>query len=249
MLRKEFRELLIPTALRLSIILLPVVFSVVMDFGNFSLEKNLVVVWIFWGIAGIWIANYYGTHIFHSEFRDHALEYMLTFPVSRSRLFFYKLIPRLSLLGILIGIFELMGLLLFLNVANHINETIYFAAFLGYPLWILFFLFCGFCIGMVEDRNWRAVVNLGIMIAFFLISIGIGRFIFHQGLANIRVAANLGSSLGCLVVKAILLTAFVSIVRKFDLKALALYKKRFSIRALPPLIILAGIGIAIMVLY
>lgn len=101
MLKKEFREIIVPTLLRLSILLLFPLIGL-LEIGQYiSGPSYYMFISFILGLVTIWIASTYGIDAFRNEHKDQALEYLFSFPLSKFKIALYKLIPRISILMVL----------------------------------------------------------------------------------------------------------------------------------------------------
>ena len=104
MLKKEFREIIVPTLLRLSILLMFPLLDLLEVARYIEGPSYYMFISFTLGLVTIWIASTYGIDAFRNEHKDQALEYLLSFPLSKFKIALYKLIPRISILMVLIAI-------------------------------------------------------------------------------------------------------------------------------------------------
>lgn len=114
MLKKEFRDTL-RILLESSMLMLSIPFIMLISFifgldspgGDLSTKSDLVrAVALLTAFA---FAGYSGMAFFLSERRDKGFEYLLTLPISRWKIFLYKLAPRLLVLLLIFVLFALLG--------------------------------------------------------------------------------------------------------------------------------------------
>ncbi|NIM11834.1 MAG: hypothetical protein GTO45_06920 [Candidatus Aminicenantes bacterium] len=125
MLKKEFRDTLM-ILLQSSILLLSIpiimMLSLVLDtnipFHHLLSAASFITVLAFTGYSGL--------AMFQSERKDKGFEYLLTLPLSKLKLLIFKMLPRLSVLVFIGGIYALLA-----NVGNVKN---YFIALLIFHL-------------------------------------------------------------------------------------------------------------------
>ena len=109
MIYKEFRDILKPTLVGLSLLLvIPILaifkvpikgifyFITISVYKIFNSPPENVYVLSFILLLGItifWIGNIsLGSHIFHTEYKDNAFEYLLASPYTKSQILFYKVL-------------------------------------------------------------------------------------------------------------------------------------------------------------
>ena len=78
MLKKEWRDIFLPVLLRLMVGPVLAVIQMVSE-GKIN-EISVLLLFIGYAISVFWVALHLGLNAFHCEFRDHAFEYLLTFP-------------------------------------------------------------------------------------------------------------------------------------------------------------------------
>jgi hypothetical protein len=112
---------------------------------------------------------------------------------------------------------------------------------------VMFFLLSGFFVSMFfEKKRSRIFLNTAAMVAMTAISLGIHSLLMSTSL--IRHVYDISFSAGCLVVLAVMGTAFVSVYRKMDLKPANLHGRKFTWRALPSLLALTVLGILLFII-
>jgi len=115
MLKKEISDSLKRLAESLLFLLaIPVTFAVDRFIIKFGMEFSD----LFFVVSNytlLFFSVYAGVSIFQSEKKDRAFEYLFSLPLSRSKILFYKILPRLVLLGIMIVLFLLFIEPVFIN--------------------------------------------------------------------------------------------------------------------------------------
>ncbi len=108
MLRKEIRDTLrILFESSLLLLAFPVVY--LLDaFVLHSTIKTIELAQVIYMISGYVFVVYSGLAFFRKEKKDHALEYLLTLPIPRAKILFYKIAPRLTLVVLIVLIHELL---------------------------------------------------------------------------------------------------------------------------------------------
>ena len=241
MFGKELREIIVPGLIRLSIFLLPVAALAILKSITGSDVNILVLAASFWGVGIYWTANHYGTQLFKSEFSDRAFEYLLTFPFSKYRLIYNKLLPRFFVLLWLTFIYEVLAFAVLLRPDPP-------AMFFMFPfrqdyflVGLIFFFFWGFCLGFIESRNRRAGLNFVLFIFYMAASVGFAVTLKAAGVSEEFTQGTLSSLYAALFMMAILAIPLVSLFRKFDLKMINLYGKRILYQLLPPIIVFSSL--------
>jgi ABC-type transport system involved in multi-copper enzyme maturation permease subunit len=246
MLKKEFREIIVPTLLRLSILLMFPLLGLLEVAQYISGPSYYMFISFTLGLVTIWIASTYGIDAFRNEHKDQALEYLLSFPLSKFKIALYKLIPRISILLVLIAINLLVDFIGFADFEGE-GPGFYVMVVFSPVCLVMFFLLSGFFVSMFfEKKRSRIFLNNAAMIAMTAVSLGIHSLLMSTSL--IRHVYDISFSAGCLVVLAVMGAAFVSVYRKMDLKPANLHGRKFAWRALPPLLVLTALGILLFII-
>jgi hypothetical protein len=247
MIKKELKEIIFPALTRLSIILIPAPLLLIVGAETSHVIDILKMTAATLAVSILWVANNYGNHVFKSEYQDHAFEYLLSFPLSKAKIIYNKLVPRTAILSGLAVFYECSLLLLWLN---DVPLSRGFLAFplnpVFFPLWVIFFLFTGFCLGLVEQRNLRALANFLIFLCYIFISLGAFPALRYLDIfqGEFRFAACF--AIGALTIIAIMGTAFISVFKTFDLRMVKSYGKKILFRTLPLILLLTVIGVVIL---
>ncbi|MCP4220550.1 MAG: hypothetical protein GY765_38335, partial [bacterium] len=118
MYKKEFRDILFPTALRLSPqLVFPLVLllnAMGLDIFKGHMEQIPDLACITLWVQVLWIAGNYGQDLFKYEYKDNAMEYLFGFPYTKSRIMLFKLSPRLLVLTGLITVY--LGLFFYFSI-------------------------------------------------------------------------------------------------------------------------------------
>lgn len=249
MIIKEFKRLLVPLAIRIGFtIILSIIIGIFFrdKLSNSSLLKSILFyfTWIF-GITLLWISNYLGSSAFHDEHRDNAIEYLLTFPLTKSRILLNKLIPGIvALLSLM-----LTYVILFYSVVLpiiHQQETIPVSLRLLFtpillPVWCLFIYLSAFMVGFFDWKEIRLLISF-VHLTFFFMTTNEALKVLKL-LINTDNAANefkffvIGGLIGVLLILVFLGISFLPIYYKFDMKGMTYHKKRFIISGLGVLIV------------
>ncbi len=266
MLKKEFRDIIKPTLVRLSFLLiipLLALFKVslfkIFHFLSISVlhiikapaENIYLSSFIFLlGLMIFWTANHFGSNAFREEYRDRAFEYLFSFPFSKSRLFFYKFIPRVSILVVLVALYEVLAFFYVIPMRDIKGALFFLIDPVFFPFWVIFFFMGGFFVGLFEQKNWIAVVTLTVFYSSIPISLGVCKRIIRSIEPNIifrNYFTGLSFIFGTLIILLVLGVAFFIVYRKFDMKSFALYSRRFAFIVLPPLVSLTVLGIYLLI--
>lgn len=246
MLKKEFREIIVPALLRLSILLMFPLISL-LEVGQYiSGPSYYMFISFTLGLLTIWIASTYGIDAFRNEHKDQALEYLFSFPLSKFKIALYKIIPRISILLVLIAINLVVDFMGFADYFKGEGVLFYVMVVFSPVCLVMFFLLSGFFVSMFfEKKRSRIFLNIAAIISMTAVSLGIHSLLMSTSL--IRHVYDISFSAGCLVVLTAMGTAFVSVYRKMDLKPAALHGRKFTWRTLPLLLVLTALGILLFI--
>jgi len=249
MIKKEFREIIIPAISRLGTMALFLLVTRIV-IGS-PLKIGLYI--ICYAYVILWIANCYGIGAFKQEYRDNSLEYLLSFPLSKCRIAFIKLLPRAAVLILLTAIYEVLAVIYFLPVLRSQSSQVDgFALFdpVFFPVWVVYFFGAGFSVGLFEWKNLRILIgfvsllftvfiSIGIKTLFDSLSVSFSIFYYLHGISFV---------IGIVIAVGIMGAAFVSVYKKFDLKPSQFHRKTFILRSLPLLLLITAISIAFTIL-
>jgi len=131
-------------------------------------SEGMTFMYIFFGIFGSLLAS----KLYASEFDNKTIEYLLTKPFSRKRIFFHKLFAIVFDLLILFGIFLFSELLFFkLFVSGQYSNKILFAFSLYLFVTEVFFAFLGILISLyIKSRKLTNSLLLGILFFMYFAS-------------------------------------------------------------------------------
>jgi hypothetical protein len=247
MIKKEFKEIIIPALTRLSIILIPAPLLLIVGSSHYPVINILKITAATLAVAILWVANNYGIHVFKSEYQDHSFEYLLSFPLSKAKIVYNKLAPRTAILFGLTVFYECSVILIWLNMPQS-KEFISFPLNpVFFPLWVIFFLFTGFCLGLIEQRSQRAGANFLIFLCYIIISLAVYPALKYLDIfqGEFRLASCF--AVGALIIIAIMGTAFVSVFKTFDLRMVKSYGKKILYRTLPLILLLTVISVVILI--
>lgn len=247
MIKKELREIIIPALTRLSIILIPAPLLLIVGAGTSPVIDILKITAATMAVAILWVANNYGIHVFKCEYQDHAFEYLLSFPLSKAKIIYNKLVPRTAILLGLTVFYECSLILLWLNGVPLSGGFLSFPLNpVFFPLWVIFFLFTGFCLGLVEQRSWRAAANFLIFLCYIFISLAAFPALRYLDIFHLEFRFAACFAIGALIIIAIMGTAFMSVFKTFDLRMVKSYGKKILFRTLPLILLLTVIGVVIL---
>lgn len=247
MIKKEFKEIIVPALIRLSIILIPAPLLLIFGSGYYPVINILKITAAALAVAILWVANNYGIHVFKSEYQDQSFEYLLSFPFSKARIVYNKLVPRAAILFGLTFFYECSVILIWLNKPQSQEFLSFPLNPVFFPLWVIFFLFTGFCLGLIEQRSWRAEANFFIFLCYIFISLAVFPALKYLDIfqGEFRLASCF--AVGALIIMAIMGTAFVSLFKTFDLRMLKSYGKKILYRTIPLILLLTVISVVIII--
>lgn len=242
MIKKEFREILVPTLLRISVLSffpllsLPGITEFVSRYNYYEFLSLTL------GLVTLWIASTYGIDAFKSEHRDQAMEYLFSFPLSKSKIVLYKLIPRVSVLLVLAAANILVNFTGYSERFEGEGVLFYLVVFLSPMGAAMFFLLAGFFTSpFFEKKKPRIMINLLAYSALTAVSLGVHALLLKWG--YVRHLLDFSFFTGSVLVLAAMGAAFVSVYGKMDLKPGLFHGKRFIYRTLPPLVALTVAGL------
>ncbi len=247
MIKKEFKEILLPVIIRLliglSIVVLVLAFYHYYDQKNdASLIYRLKSALILMGIVIIWIANSIGITAFASEYKDNAFEYLLSSPYSKLGIFYNKIIPRLLILFSLSIPYVILNYILFEpELLEHMPmlKVVYFLCFSTLVFLNSFFL------SLFSWKNLRMVV--WVIYAVPMILMGNIVLYLHKylNISDKKLSDQFLSNISLGIIALILGLVFYVVFRKFDLKSESIHKKKFAIYAGIPLALIVVLGIIV----
>jgi ABC-type transport system involved in multi-copper enzyme maturation permease subunit len=264
MIKKEFMDIIKPFLVRLSpLVLVPLVyifkipttyiyripFIFPLSFLKSTTDHDVVLLFIFLlGLITFLNANYLGVNIFAGEHRDKSFEYLLSFPFSKKRILFNKLVPRIVLLAAATAVYEILAFIYLVPLRSLQGSLYFFVDPLFFPLWVLFFFLGGVFVGLFEQKNWTAVVMAVTLIATGWFSIASGTVIRRMlpGTFQGFYLPGVSMGIGVLVILSILGIAFWSVYQRFDAKSMELHAKRYAVRVLPAMTILIAVSVAVL---
>jgi hypothetical protein len=219
----------------LLLIIIPVFYIFDKFFINTGLDYTKVVVMGLGLVISI-ITLIYTSSVFQAEQRDHAMEYLLSLPVSRYSIIGWKLIPRIFILATLYVIFlaiQPSGRDVFAGGPSiFIHPTML-------PMVIFTLLIFGFILGLIGHKN--SFMKVFIIISFYAVIGGAAGLVANfidiskDEFRLEGVAPCFWISTG--VILLIYWLSFSPVFRRFDLKPEQLHVRRFAFRAVP---LLAG---------
>lgn len=244
MIRKEFREIFIPAISRLGTMALFLLVTRIV-IGS-PLKFSLYIMCYAYVI--LWIANCYGIGAFKHEYRDNAIEYLLSFPLSKYRIALNKLLPRVVILVLLTVIYEVLAVINLLPLFRSQSFQVGgFALFdpLFFPVWVVYFFAAGFSVGLFEWKSLRILIGFIPFLFTIFISIGMKTLLdsFSLSFSVFYHLHGISFVIGVVIAAGIMGTAFVSVYKKFDLKPSLYHRKKFIFRSLPPLLIITAIAV------
>jgi hypothetical protein len=199
------------------IILMSLIMGFKVNYGQLIKVTAVITVFAFSGYSGL--------GMFLWEKRDKGFEYLLTLPMSRLKLFIYKLVPRLIVLMLLLGTWALV----FNMPVNN------------YIVVLIFIQLAGACLSLAFNSYFAALI--GIILLGFLYSLSsqfiIFLFIHWRGISidPFNIISISPYVLAALLLGIPLVISFLLAFRNFDLKPYKYVVKPYLFIALPLLLI------------
>lgn len=218
MLKKEFRDTL-QILLESSVLLLSVplicLISLIMGFKvNYGQLVKIISITTVFAFAG-----YSGLGMFLWEMRDKGFEYLLTLPMSRVKLFIYKLLPRMVVLLLFLGIWGLV-----------FNQPLK-----GYLVVLVFIQLIAVCLSLAFNSYLAALISI-ILLGFFygLSSMSITALFLRLQTVSINPFEIISPyALAALLIVIPLGISFLLTFRNFDLKPYKYAVRPYLFIALP----------------
>lgn len=232
MYKKEFMECLRRTINSfLFLIIIPVFYLFDRLFLDLKLDYEVVFLYGIVFVISV-ITMKFTFSMFHAEQEDHAMEYLLSLPVSKYSIMGFKLIPRFSILALLCAIYILIE-----PTGRSItgNDPSIFVHPMVLPMTVFNFLIFGFIAGLLGHKN--GLMTIFVSVTFYTLLGG------TAGLAanfiDIRNDAfNVDGWapffwVSSAIVNLIWWTSFSPVFQKYDLKGDNMHFKRFALLAVP----------------
>ncbi|MBN2135797.1 MAG: hypothetical protein JW737_08715 [Acidobacteria bacterium] len=226
------------------LLLIPVA---VIGYKIFSINRlslttvNLVIV----QFVIFYIVSRYTYNFFMYEREDSAYEYMFSLPISKWKIFYWKILPRLIAIFIVLSLQLLLGNLI-LSMET-ISNNIFFDPLFLYAFIFLFFFGClSFSLFFTMELSggpW-IISLITFLILQKMVRTGIDtlNLEFDQ---KTKVIISVLISM-CFIVM-MLMASFINIFRKLDCKPMRFYKKRFAILIRPPMMVIILFGIILFI--
>ncbi|MCK4890586.1 MAG: hypothetical protein KAS97_11695 [Candidatus Aminicenantes bacterium] len=191
----------------------------------------------------------FGADTFRSEYRDNAFEYLFSSPVSKVKIIFLKVIPRLTALIPFLVVYTLIFL-------SHIKNDV-FAKSEGTTLlnpvffifWVIFIFFISMFTSIFRQKNWIAVTSIITLFSIFIFPSAIKAFLLKGGAQIVSSDTIRGVSffVGLFIVFLISAIAFFFAYKTFDVKAQSFRGGKFVLISLIPQLVLIIISIFILI--
>jgi hypothetical protein len=222
MLKKEFRDtlrILVESSVMLLAVPLIILMSLIMGFtiNYVQLIKITAIITVFAFSA------YSGLGMFLWEKRDKGFEYLLTLPISRLKLFIFKLLPRF----VVLMLFLVTWALVFNTSAK------------DYIVVLIFIQLSAACLSLAFNSYFAAVIGIILLGFFYGLS---SRFITFLFIRWQRISIDLFAIISPYFLAALLLgiplgISFLLAFRNFDLKPYKYVVKPYLFIALPLLLV------------
>jgi hypothetical protein len=226
MLKKEFRDtlrILLESAVMLLAVPLIILMSLIMGFkvnyGQLIKVTLIITVFAFSGYSGL--------GMFLWEKRDKGFEYLLTLPMSRLKLFIYKLLPRMFVLILLLGAWVLV----FNTPVNN------------YIVVLIFIQLAAACLSLAFNSYFAALIGIILLGFLYSLSSRFITFLFYrwEGISIDPFAVISPYVLAALLLGIPLGISFLLAFKNFDLKPHKYVIKPYLFIALPLLLVQAAV--------
>ncbi|MGD2087640.1 MAG: hypothetical protein PVH61_15800 [Candidatus Aminicenantes bacterium] len=222
MLKKEFRDtlrILVESSVMLLAVPLIILMSIIMGFkvNYVQLIKIISIITVFA------FSGYSGLGMFLWEKRDKGFEYLLTLPISRLKLFIYKLLPRFVVLMAMLGTWALV---FNMPVKNYIVV-------------LIFIQLAAACLSLAFNSYFAALIGIILLGFFYSLSRRFIIFLFYrwQGISNDPITIISPYVLAALLLGIPLAISFLLAFRNFDLKPYKYVIRPYLFIALPLLLV------------
>jgi len=226
MLKKEFRDTL--RILLESSSLLLAVPMIILTLFIMGLKVNVVQLTKMISIITVFaFSGYSGLGMFLWEKRDKGFEYLLTLPISRLKLFIYKLLPRFAALIAMLGTWTLV-----------FNMPVK-----DYIVVLIFIQLAAACLSLAFNSYFAAIIGIILLGFFYSLSSRFITLLFHRWQ---EISIDPFTIISPYVLAALLLgiplaISFLLALRNFDLKPYKYTVKPYLFIALPLLLIQAAV--------
>ena len=195
-----------------------------------------------YGILLLCASYFSALYLFGREFRERALEYMLTFPLGRGRLLAEKSLARLVVIAPAFAIYIAMG------AGRHFPITEPSGLFLNprfFGVWIILLFLCGLFLSLFEMKNAAAFLSLASFLPVFLVPKALEK---AMPVLSAAPAAGrfLATASGMAAVCLILGVFFFRIFSKYDLAAPRRYARRTGWRLISIFVAMSLVSLAVL---
>jgi len=170
-----------------------------------------------------------GLNLFSREFRDHALEYLLTFPINRWQLLGQKVAARLLVLGPATLVYTLLATRSPVFPSGSVGV---FSILLhpGYfPIWTGLLFLCGLFMSLFEMKNAMAAVNLAVFLPLVLLPMAMVKAMHAAWSVAPATGVPMALSTGLAVICLVLGWFFYRVYSRYDLAAPLRYSGSVSL--------------------
>ncbi len=237
MLIKEFKHGL-KKVLNIFIVFLiiPLIFFIlrlfpVLDYFSLSVKDYIDIIVFFLWVIILLSSILLGTSAFESERKNNAFEYMLTFPVKKLKLIFYKFFPRLLILFSLIIVYEIFYHFSFYFIKTSLFKPLYF------PILIILLFILSFSFSLFEIRDTMALIVFFTYIGIFSLA-----FFFKRHLPLLQKLHYVSPFFSGFILSLFFFDIFTILgiiftFLKFDLSPVKMHMKKFSIYLIIPILL------------
>ncbi len=225
MLRKELTES-IKRFLECSVIFVGIPIAFVLDrlIIKFGLEfKDLFIVLFY--VTVFFYSAYSGITIMQAEKKDRALEYLLSMPISRSKIMLMKIFSRLIILIFCIFILTFL---------------VDFKTFRMLAIWLIFLFFISVSFSMVIDSIILGIIGISLIFQVFVLNSRILNFLVSKAYieSSLDYLALLGPVLSALLLLIPFGISFWLTFKKMDVKPMKQQIQPYYYIAFPALVII-----------
>ncbi|MCK5003742.1 MAG: hypothetical protein KAS21_01565 [Candidatus Aminicenantes bacterium] len=241
MIKKEFKDIIKPTALRIvtGVLIIFLFYTALRLFGGREAPFFADIIYLydvlFWLII-VWVSFNLGINMFKKEQTDYAMEYLISSPLSKPEIFIKKISPRLIILFLLVLFyFMLQNLHIFLSI----EKSRHIIGFSGVIIITFTVFLCSAFLSIYEWGDFKALVWLIITFPGYHLSLLLDNFLHLNVVSDDSILVSIGLiNLSLMIITIILGIGFYFSYRNFDVRAQKIFKNKFSLISGIPLILI-----------
>ena len=248
MIKKEFKDIIKPTALRIvtGVLIIFLFYTALRLFGRREAPvfTDLIyfLTFLLW-IPILWIAYNLGINMFKKERTDNAMEYLLSSPVTRSEIFIKKIIPRLIMLILLILSYYFIYRI---YSDSDVFKEVRFIGFSRITFVISATFFCSVFISLYEWGNIRSLAWLIITFPVYHLSLILDHFLHLNIVSDNSIVVSVGLiNISIIIITIILGAGFYFSYKSFDIRTQRIIKNKFVLISGIPLILIVLVSLFI----